>query len=188
MAATPSIKIYKYSSYEGGFKTWSNRYHFLGGTPADNAHWTTLFNAISAVEKQCLTSRHTITGWTGYGAGSDVPLAGGTASVAGTFTIGTNVETPLEVSALVKWQTDVRTSKNHPIYLFKYYRGGLMQSTSGDHEQLSTNQASNLASYAANWVSGFSDGANNYNIAGPNGAAGFTPSVAGMLTHRDFVD
>src|SRR5215469_2430172 len=86
MAPTPSIKVLKSVAYRGNTKIWSNRYHFLGGTPADSAHWTTLANAIIAAEKLTYTAAQTITGWTGYAAGSDVPVASAVVSVAGTAT------------------------------------------------------------------------------------------------------
>jgi len=43
-----------------------------------------------------------------------------------------------------------------------------------------------LETYATAWISGFSDGANTYNRAGPNGAAAVARTVSGFLTHRDF--
>ena len=87
MAATPSIKITKQFTYRGVARHFSNRYHFVGGTPADNAHWTTLSDAIVTAEKVIYTSVVTIVSTTGYAAGSEVPVFSKTYSTAGTRTL-----------------------------------------------------------------------------------------------------
>jgi hypothetical protein len=177
MAATPSIKITKSMPYKGGTRTWSNRYHFNGGTPADSAHWTTFSDAIVTAEKAVLPNFVTITGSVGYAAGSDVPVFSKTYSTAGTLVLGTSVATPGDCAALVRYSTTARTPKNHPIYLFNYYHAA--RGTSGTIDQLDAGQKSS-------WISGFSDGTNTLVRAGPNGATATGQLVETYITHRDF--
>lgn len=188
MATTPSIKVMKQSPYRGGVKDWSNRYHFNGGTPADGTHWHTLMDAVVAAEKEALKSTTTIIECVGYAAGSDVPVASKTYSVAGVLTLSTGQEhAPLEVAALLRWATAARTTKNHPVYLFNYYHDVKMNPTlSYGAESLAGDQGGALDTYANAWMSGFSDGTHTLVRAGPNGATATGEFVQGYLTHRDF--
>lgn len=185
MAATPSIKIVKTGSYKGGTRTWSNRYHFTGGVPADLSHWTTFAGNIATAEKLALTEDATFIEAVAYLAGSDLPLwtisLSGNGSVSGT---GGNAM-PLEVCGLLRWGTAARTSKNHPIYLFSYMHD-VFGAQSGPHEQLSSAVHTALGTYAAAWLSGFSDGTNTYVRAGPNGASAVSSTAETYMTHRDF--
>lgn len=186
VSATPSIKVVKSSPYKGGTRVWSNRYHFLGGTPADAGHWTTLANAILTAEKACTMTTTTLEECIGYDAGSDVPIFTGGTSVAGTYTFGGSaVRSPLEVCALVRFTTDQRTTKNHPIYLFNYMHCVAIDPAINT-EALATSQQTAFNTYFSNWLSGFSDGTNTYTRAGPNGAAALTRLVESEVTHRDF--
>lgn len=185
MAATPSVKIVKTSAYKGGIKTWSNRYHFNGGTPADTAHWNTLFDNIVNAEKAIHLGGTTITEAIGYAAGSDVPVATKTYTTAGTLT-STGIAVPLVICALIRWATTARTSKNHPVYLFSYVHGCARDNSSGDLEKLSPDQKTAIETFATSWISGFSDGTNTLVRAGPNGATGTARFVSADMTHRDF--
>jgi hypothetical protein len=187
LAATPSVKIIKTSSYKNGLRAWSNRYHFNGGTPADATHWHTLMDAIVLVEKTCYTSETMITQAVGYAAGSDVPVASKAYSTAGTLTIVSgNAAQALEVCALVRYSTNARTTKNHPIYLFNYHHQ-VATLTSGVHfETLDANQKAALTTYMNDWVSGFSDGTITAVRASPNGAGATGGIVEEYVTHRDF--
>lgn len=188
MATTPSVRVLKQSGYKGGTKVWSNRYHFNGGTPADATHWHTLMDNIVAAEKLCLHDYSTIIECIGYNAGSDVPVASKTYSVAGTQTlsVGQNV-TPLEVCALLRWSTSARSSKNHPIYLFNYIHDAIQNPTlAWGHESLAGTQQAAIDTYASAWISGFSDGSITAVRAGPNGATATGEFCEPVLTHRDF--
>jgi len=184
MAATPSIKVTKSFTYRGVARTWSNRYHFNGGTPADSAHWTTLSDNVVTAEKALFPSTSTIVKTTGYAAGSDVPVFTKTYSTAGTWTVGTSLQTPGDVAALVRYSTAARTPKNHPVYLFNYYHDAHIL---GTPDTLAPTQSSAMATFGGTWISpGFSDGTTSYVRAGPNGATATGVIVEPLVTHRDF--
>lgn len=184
MAATPSIKVTKSFTYRGVTRRFSNRYHFNGGTPPDSAHWTTLSDAVVNAEKACYNSVVQIVQTTGYAAGSEVPVFTKTYSTAGTGVFASGVPAPGDSAAIIRYSTAVRSSKNHPVFLFNYYHAATLASTGGDtvHATLVTN----LAAYAALWdTTGFSDGSSTYKRAGPNGASAVGHTVPTLITHRD---
>lgn len=187
MTTVPSVRVVKSFAFKGGTRLWSNRYHFNGGTPGNTTAWNTLFDAIVAAEKLQFTSAVTITQCVGYGAGSDVPVATKNYAQAGTATLsGTSVRCPGEVAALVRYSTNARSAKNHPIYLFSYYHS-VHLNTSQPTDELDNGQQALMNTYANAWLSGFSDGAGHTCVrAGPNGDAATGAAVENLLTHRDF--
>lgn len=182
--AYPSLKITKQSKWRGDLThEWSNRYHFTGGTPVDNTHWETLRTAVVNAEKAIFTSGIKITDVQGYEAGSDLSVFGWTGSTTCTNASSGN---PMmgEICALCRWKTAARTTFNHPIYLFKYWHG--VNGLTSDDNLLDTTQKTAMETYAAAWVTGFSDGTNTLRLCGPNGASGSSPTVDQYLRTHSF--
>lgn len=185
MAATPSVKITKSLTWRGAAKLFTNRYHFTGGVPASTAAWLSFFDAITAAEKLLWGSTVTITKAEGYAAGSDIPVASKTYSLAGTGTPGGAAQ-ERQVALLARWTTDAVTSRNHPVYLFSYYHGANMSTVGGHSDEPDGTQKGAVTTYATAWVTGFSDGTTTHKRAGPNGAVALTGACETYLTHRDF--
>jgi hypothetical protein len=185
VAATASIKILKQHNFRGAAHVYSNRYHFTNGAPADAAKWLALTNAIINAEKLIYRNDVTFVEAIGYAAGSELPVYTKTDTTVGTLAPTNYGENPLEVCALLRYSTDIRTSRNHPVYLFNYIHPGLTQTTA-TVETLNTDQKNAITTYGAAWITGFSDGAVTHKRAGPNGAVALGAYVSPWLTHRDF--
>lgn len=186
MATTPSIKIVKTFLYRGVSRNFSNRYHFNGGTPADSTHWTTLADLVVLREKVIYpnTTGFTISAAFGYAAGSDVPVFSKTYTQVGTGVFASIVNVPGDVAGLIRYGTTARTTKNHPVYLYNYYHN-VYGDSSATPDTLNGPQRTAMGTYAGQWISGMSDGTNNYVRSGPNGATATGSLVEPLLTHRD---
>jgi hypothetical protein len=184
VAATPSIKVQKTILFNGVARTWSNRYHFAGGTPADNAHWTTLANNVTAAEKAVISANCSIINVLGYAAGSEIPVFQKSYSLAGTFA-GGSFPQATQACGLIRYSTAVRTSRNHPIYLFNYYHDVYATSNGSGRDTVLAAQVTAYSTYANAWIAGFSDGTTTYNRAGPNGASATGVTIEPFITHRD---
>jgi len=190
VASAPSIRIVKNFNYRGTVRSFSNRYHFSGGTPADSAHWTTLSDAIVTVEKTLYQSLSTtgaeIVEAIGYAGGSEVPVFTKTYTTQGTGSFaGLLAVIPGDCAAMIRYSTADRSTKNHPIYVFNYYHAVYGQGGSSGADLVNAAQLAAYQAYAADWVAGFSDGANTYKRARPNGDAVTGSFVSPLVTHRD---
>jgi len=109
-STVPSIKVTKSFPFKGGTREYSNRYHFLGGTPADSAHWKALMDSVVSVEITFISAEAHVESVTGYAAGSDVPVHNELYHTAGVLSPGGSVaKAPGEVAALLRYATNRRT-------------------------------------------------------------------------------
>ena len=189
MATVASIRVVKQFTYRGILRNFSNRYHFSSGTPADATHWTTLSDAIVTAEKAIYLAQASggakIIETIGYAAGSEIPVFTKTYTTDGTGGFVSFFPPAGDVAGLVRYSTGNRSSKNHPIYLFNYYHTMLAANTGTTGDTWQTTQKAAVGTYAANWISGFSDGANNYVRCGPTGHVATGHLEEPYLTHRD---
>lgn len=194
--ATPdtrdSLVIVKQFTYRGTTKTWTNRYHLNTAIGSDLTKWSALATQVIAQEKACYTSAVTIVQALGYDSSTATSTnPHGDAvytedfSVAGTGTFTNFQEAPGDAAALVRYATDQRTSKNHPVYLFNYYHGvGINTAASAD--AVNGGQKTNLEEYALAWVNGITASSITYKRCGPRGAVAQSRVVNQYITHRDF--
>lgn len=185
MATTPSVRVIKSFSYRGGTKLFSNRYHFNGGTPADGAHWDTLFDAIVLKEKAIYASTVTIVECVGYAAGSEIPVRTKNYTTAGVGTWGSAPQAQGDTVILGRWSTPARSTKNHPIYLYNYFHGAYTSGV-GSPDTPNPTQKTEVDNYMGFWIAGFSDGSITAVRAGPQGVTASGHFTETYLRHRDF--
>jgi len=181
-----SLKLGMQTAFRGGTKDWSNRFFFTGTPPPDDTHWATLTAALVAFWKASFPSSTTIATATRYLAGSEVPVGSSTPNVAGIVVpAGGSTIPPLETAALMRFATDQRTVKNHPIYLFKYIHNCVVASGT-DKELLETGYKGDIQANGDGLVAGISDGSVTHVLCGPYGAVAQSCFIDPYVTHRDF--
>jgi hypothetical protein len=187
-----SIVIIKSIDYRGLTRTFSNRYHFEGDVPPDNAHWVTFADAIVAAEKAIYDSSIQIIEAVGNDAGSatSTNLHGNAVFTKNYTTAGTGSfssdgrRSPGDCASLLRYSTPARSARNHPVYLFNYFHGVFQ--TTGDPDIISPTQKTAIGAYGTSWLGGFSDGAENHERCGPHGAVAIGRLVSDVIRHRDF--
>ncbi len=127
----------------------------------------------------------TITQTYGYEASSEVPVFAKTYALAGTLSSTGAYATPGDAAALIRYSTNDRSVKNHPIYLFNYVHACMNAGLPTTGDTLLAAQRTAMGTYAAAWVAGFSDGSHTLIRASPAGHAATGYLVATQVTHRD---
>jgi hypothetical protein len=180
-----SVQIVKSMSYRGSTKEWSNRWFFNQTTLPSDSDKNAIAATIFAQEQIQYTSAVTFVRHVWRAAGSDVPVFSNTLSGSGTLSLTSKARCPGDCASLLRFSTSQRTSKNHPIYLFKYFHDPIYL-TSGSPDTLDTTQSGRILALGNMFVSGIVQGGVTYKVAGPHGAVGLGAFVEPLITHRDF--
>jgi len=174
------------SPYKGGTKTWSNRWHFNSQVDMTEALFEALANWLKAYYKGSCPTETTVKEAIGYNGGSDVPVWSLTINEACLQTVGSNEYiAPLETVMLWRFDTAARSTKNHPIYLFKYMHSRILHTSEG-HEEIPSGRLSTYNTYVDDIANGTTIGGTLYKICGPRGAAATGGVCERYCTHRDF--
>lgn len=189
MATAPTrvgVKVVWSSPYRGGTKVWSQLWHFDGPTTwSGQSQFDTFAIALEGQLLGLLPSDTTLVEMVGYNAGSFVPVFTHSFALAGTSSASSGVVTPLEAAALVRFTTTQRSSKNHPIYLFKWFHA-VRAGGSGAAETLDSGLKGNINSNMGTIIGGLSDGTQNRFYCGPFGAVAQTRLVETYVHMREF--
>lgn len=176
----------------GAAHTWSMKWHFAGGTPADATAWSTLALAVWDELKPGLADDVFWLAAVGYDQDEVKPIVAAWSEVRdgtehGTYSpaIADN-RAPSFCAGLLRWTTDQRNSRGGPIGLRNFVHGVFTEGTTVP-DVLAGGQQEALDAFAAQWDasgSGFSDGTNAYHRAGPNGAVGQVGTCSPDIARR----
>jgi hypothetical protein len=170
-------------------REFSNRYHIGTAYPPDSTHWTTLCDAIVAAEHAIYpalaSGGATIVEAVGYAPGSEVPVFTKTYSTDGSLSAAGFLPCPGDVAAVIRYSTPDRSTKNHPVYCFNYYHAVSSNGSAATSDNLQTGQKNAMSTYAAAWLTGFSDGTTTYHRSRPTGDLCNGSLVLPQLSHRD---
>lgn len=189
MAVASSIRVVKQFNYRGTIRNFSNRYYFGTHVPPDATHWTTLSDNIVTAEKALYLPLASygakIIQTVGYVGGSEVPVFTKSYTTDGTGGFATAALVPGDCAALIRYSTPDRSTKNHPIYCFNYYHAVLCSAATAGQDTFAASQRTVFQTYAAAWITGFSDGGTTVNRSRPSGNLVTGSLVEPLLTHRD---
>jgi hypothetical protein len=121
----------------------------------------------------------------GYAGGSEIPVFNKTYTPVTGTGAWSGFPPPGDVAACLRWSTADRSSKNHPIYLFNYYHSVYQSDSTGAQDNVASGAAAAIATYAAAWITGFSDGTTSHRRSRPNGDVATGSLLLPQLTHRD---
>jgi hypothetical protein len=185
MADTASARLVFQSPYKGGLKTWSTRLHVTGGDWQNQTAFETYVDNVWADWISTTATWTTLVEAVGYNAGSEVPVHTYPIGEAGTYNTAGLSHAPLESVILIRFSTDARSVKNHPIYLFNYIHGVVMNAAD-EPETPRADLKSAWQTRGNALIAGYSDGTLTRHRAGPRGAVAQQAYVETYLTHRDF--
>lgn len=126
-----------------------------------------------------------VIGTVGYEGGSEIPVYNKTYNDDGTGGFTSWSPLPGDAAAVVRYSTADRSSKNHPIYLFNYYHSVSAVAGAGNQDTLHAAQKSAIGTYAADWITGFSDGTVTHHRSRPNESLATGDLVLPLVSHRD---
>lgn len=168
----------------GGTVVTSNRYFFTGSA-LTLSQFNALVALLEAETKLILPTNFNIVEYTQYDPGSEVPVRTSSVSVAGTMSLTSRTQESSDSCALARFSTDQRTVRNHPIYLFKYWKG-VLTASGGTMDVIDTTQKTRYDGFASDIVAGFNDGTSTRHVTGPYGAVALGQFVSQYVHHRDF--
>jgi hypothetical protein len=172
-------------AWRGGTRQWSQLYHWTQGSWQDQGHFNALSDAWWNLLKGGIPARNTLVETIAYNPGSFLPVYTKSYGSAGTYTDTSNPQALGEACMLAKFTTDQRTSKNHPIYLFKWFHGVQSQGSTAPDE-LRSGLDSTMAGNLTTLMGGLSDGTLTRKYCGPFGAVAQASSVNPELHVREF--
>lgn len=180
-----SIKWVFQSEYRGGTKVWSTRFYVTGGDWQDATHFNTFADALHTELVSATQTVTTIVEAVGYNPGSFLPVFTKAYGGNGSVVLSGPSYAPLEACYLLRFTTDARSTKNHPVYLFNYIHNAEIESTA-DPETPRAGMKTVWDTRCADLVAGFSDGTLTRKRCGPRGAVAQSGACETYLTHRDF--
>jgi hypothetical protein len=182
-----SIQVIKTITRRGDpLQTWSNRYHFDGGAPADEAAWTALADALVAIERACYSTNVQVIKARGYPPGTTaVAVFNKTYALAGTASsVGGGYATS-DSAAVLRQATTKLSRKNHTVYCMSYFHGAMVANATSP-DTLLPSQKTAIESFGNVWVSGLTVGARTYKRTTPDGALVTGAHCDVWVGHRDF--
>lgn len=189
MATPPTrvgVKVNYHFSWRGSTKPWSQLYHFDGPTSwSDQTHFDTFCTNLWNSIKVAIPARVTADTMTGYNAGSFLPVFTHSVAANGGYSDTTNPQAPGEACMLWRFTTDQRTTKNHPIYLFKWFHG-MQTDGATSPDTLRAGIHSTAAGSVSDLLAGYSDGTNTRKYCGPRGAVAQSGTCMTLLHMREF--
>lgn len=183
--AAPGVTSIKTFTYRDGPEEWSNRYHFTGSAPSSPADWRSLCDDLVDIEKAVISDLVQIVRFLCYEDTDNdsvytYDLTAYAGAVTGTFSASSSAhQMSGDVAYDVRWNTGRITSKGKPIYLRKYFHGGLFDSSDRDKPDSSLLTAMGTFGAAVETSSGDWPG-----LAGPDGTAPIGYLAMPYLTTR----
>lgn len=186
MPDTPSITLVKRFTYRGQPEEFSNTYHFTGTTPATDAAWKALGQAIFAGEGNLYRTSVKLAKIYGYNAGNEQSvyqqdyIGNGETEPQGliTNTAGT-ILLPGDSAGWLRAKIGV-SSKGKKVYIRKYYHGVFVPDTGGD--QLAVGWKQNAENLGTLLLGGTLPG--GFKWCGPQGQTATNPVASTFATTR----
>lgn len=173
--------------YRGGTKEWSNRYFMTGGNWTGLAEFEDIADWLAGNEAFCYGAKSVQKEAVAYGIGSDLPVFSKTLTEAGQSLPGSaHSAAPGDAAAFLRFTTDRRSVKNHPIYLSKWYHSCWIDEAVSE-DQLHGDNRQAIVAFANALLAGIQAGDHTRKLCGPYGAVAQQQSVDQYVRHRDFV-